>query len=53
LLLGEKYELGRVRKIGRRSGLRLETKVHITGLSWNDGPEWEVWRIGLKRKLGR
>jgi hypothetical protein len=33
---------------GRRIGLRLKTEM----LSCTDGPEWEGWRIGLKRKLG-
>jgi hypothetical protein len=25
----------------------------VIGLSYNDGPEWEGWRSGLKRKLER
>jgi hypothetical protein len=36
----------------RRRGLRLKTEMWIAGLPGDDGPGWEGWRIGLKRKLG-
>jgi hypothetical protein len=26
--------------------------MQVIGLSYDDGPEWEAWRIGLERKLG-
>jgi hypothetical protein len=26
--------------------------MKITGLSYDDGPECDGWRVGLKRKLG-
>jgi hypothetical protein len=32
----------------RRNGLRLKTEM----LSWDDGPEWERWKIGFERKIG-
>jgi hypothetical protein len=52
-LLGGKSELGRMIERGRkRSGLRLKTKMTVKSLSCDDGPGWENWRIGLKRKFG-
>jgi hypothetical protein len=44
--------MGRVIEQGRRSGLRLKNEIQVLGLSCDDGPKQEEWKIGLKKKLG-
>jgi hypothetical protein len=35
----------------KRNGLKLTNEMQVTGLAYDDCSEWEVWNIGLKRKL--
>jgi hypothetical protein len=36
----------------KRSCIRLKTEMQVSGLSCDDGPEWEGWSIGPERNFG-